>query len=496
MNILVVSSEIIPFAKTGGLADVAGTLPKYYKKNEHKVIVAMPFYKHIIKANIKKFGIKKDIKIEQTRELTVKQGKNNILFKIHIWIYDGLRYLLYENDDLFDRDSLYTMKSEDKGKSEIREYSDNFERFSAFSKAVLETIFRIQMDFDVIHCHDWQTSMIPIYAKSDKYKSKFERLPLFVLTIHNLAFQGLFPHSKWNLSGLDDSYYHFESMEFWSDMNLLKGGIIYSDLLTTVSPTYCKEIQNKEFGCGLDGFLSHYNNKLYGILNGIDIREWNPETDEYIAPYNYKLNSITNKKTFKLKFLRAGGFANLQFPFFTMVTRLTEQKGIQLLLSIFEKLMSLPLNLYILGSGDPKFEKKLNKFAKRFPKKFKFQTGFNDQLAHQLYGAGDFFLMPSTFEPCGLGQMIAMRYGNIPIVSCTGGLKDTVTDFTKNNSKGTGFIFHRQNSEKLLQTVRTAIDVYKGNNFYKFINNAMKQDFSWDISTKKYLKLFKEGHKK
>ncbi len=492
MKILIASSEAVPFAKTGGLADVAGTLPKYFKEEGHEVFVFMPFYKPLIQENIDKLQLRSKLKHKGNINFKVTLGNAEMQSKAYIYEYMGISYVFVEKDEFFKRPDLYVERMTVNGIEKKADHPDNFERFVFFSKAVLEIALAMDIGPDVIHCHDWQTAMIPVFAKSALFKGRFRKIPVMILTIHNIAFQGIFPYSKWFLTSLDASYYSLDKMEYWGDINLLKGGIIYSDVITTVSNQYRRELQTKEYGAGLDGLLSMNHAKMYGILNGIDKEEWDPLKDEHLHPLNYGPGNTTNKTKFKLAFLSGElGLEDTENMLLSAVTRLTHQKGIDLLIDAFEELMTLPLNIVILGSGDVDYENKLIYFREKYPRRFAFRTGFQNELAHKIYAAGDFFIMPSRFEPCGLGQLIAMTYGNIPIVRRTGGLIDSVADWDAAKRTGEGIMFKHATAADLLAAVKTALSLYASMDFNTLRDNAMKKNVTWANSAKEYLKLYR-----
>lgn len=456
MKIVMAASEVVPFAKTGGLADVTGALPLALEKEGQEVVIMMPRYKAVDQA---KYNLKK-----------VKEG----LFCTTIG--KGIKVYFIENDEYFLRDFLYGDKNGD--------YPDNLERFSYFSKRVLETIKELGFKPDIIHCHDWQTSLIPVYLKNLYAQDAFFKGTRTVLTIHNIGYQGLFPKDEFPKLGLDWSLFSVEGLEFYDKVNVLKGGLVFSDVINTVSMTYSKEIQTEEFGFGLEGLLDKRRDRLFGILNGIDYSIWNPETDPFIK-------SQFSKTTLSLK---AKNKADLQsvcrlpvkkdIPLFGIVSRLAEQKGFDILAEGIDIICTLGLQMVVLGTGDLYYHKVFEDMARKYPKVISLNLKFDDLLAHKIYAGSDIFLMPSRYEPCGLGQLIALRYGTVPLVFKTGGLADTV------NSKN-GFIFEKYSKDGLLRSLKRALNAFEDKEkWQKLICTGIACDFSWDESAKKYVQLY------
>ncbi len=456
MKILFVSSEVTPFAKTGGLADVAGSLPLALEKLGIEVKVVLPKYRIIKAAGAK------------------------------TTIGSGIEVFFIENQKYFDRDQLYGDKFGD--------YPDNLERFAYFSKACLELAKKIYASGgkpDVIHCNDWQSSLIPVYLKTLYKDDPFFQNIKTVLTIHNLSYQGLFDKSQFPKSGLGQELFGIDGLEFYGKVNVLKGGILFSDLITTVSPTYSKEIQTQEFGCGLEGVLMRRSNDLYGIINGIDYDIWNPRTDKYIAK-NYTADSVEDKYINKEDLQKTGKLkVDKRIPLIGIISRLADQKGLDLISAIIGDLLKSNIQFVLLGAGDNKYHVLFEKIAKLYPRKASINLKFDAVLAQKIYSGCDMFLMPSRFEPCGLGQMICLRYGTIPIVRSTGGLKDTIQDFNEKAMSGNGFAFSEYSSSELLKTVKRALSAYKDKGLWqKLVKKAMGYDFSWESSAKEYLDLY------
>ena len=480
MRIAEVSPEIIPYAKTGGLADVAGTLPLYLEKAGHEISMFMPLYKSVKESgiDIKLSDITFDIPIGD-REYTVTLWKSIHHGSENIAIY------FIQRDEYYDRDALYGTESGD--------YQDNSERFIFFSRAVIEAIKRLGLSIDIIHCHDWQTALIPVYLKTlfthDKKLSSIKT----VLTIHNLAYQGMFRQEEMKLTGLDMSLFNWKNLEHWGNVNFLKGGIVFTDFVTTVSERYAEEIRTVEFGCGLEDVIREYENKLYGIINGVDYSEWSPEIDNLIS-HKYSVDDLSGKALCKTHLQKTLNLPQTEAPLLGMISRLAEQKGVDLLIVIMDELMERDLQLVILGIGDEKYHQMLKEAVPKYNSKLSVNIMFDNKLAHEIETGADIFLMPSKYEPCGLNQMYSLRYGTIPVVRETGGLADTIIDANDENLKNgtaTGFTMKGYFAAELLFTIDRALELYKSKKPWNALReNAMKQDWSWEKSAYKYVELF------
>jgi len=459
MKIAICASEVVPFAKTGGLADVAGALPIALKKQGYDVIIIMPGYHQV---DAKKFNIRK-----LNCDISYCVTENNI------------KVYFIESQQYFGRKGLY--------QDENGDYRDNIERFAYYCRRALHLLKEVNFSCDIIHAHDWQASLIPVYLKTVYSKDEFYSNMRTVLTIHNIGYQGIFSKEEFLKLGLDWRVFNIEGLEFYGKINILKGGIVFSDLINTVSPGYAKEIMTAEFGFGLEGLLSKRSRYLYGILNGLDYDIWDPEKDEFIIS-KYSLAEPEKKRPNKADLQRACNLPVLdRAPLFGIVSRLAEQKGFDILSEAIEDICKMGAQIVILGSGELKYENLLKRAAGNFSDSVSFNIRFDDPLAHKIYAGSDFFLMPSRYEPCGLGQMIALRYGNIPVVYKTGGLADTV------NSKN-GFLFSSYNKGDLLKAVKRAISVFSDKDkFSKLIFCAMKYDFSWERAAKEYIKLYEKA---
>lgn len=473
MKVLFAVSESGPFAKSGGLADVAGSLPKELKSLGTDVRVILPKY-GTISDEYKK-------KMKKIKEFTISVGWRNQYCGIEELTYQGVTFYFIDNEYYFKRDRLYG-------------YYDDGERFAYFSRAVLEALNHIQFFPDVLHCHDWHSAMIPFLLRSEySYRKGYGKIRT-VFTIHNLQFQGIFPKEVLgDLFGMDDHHFSSGSLEFYGIINYMKGALVAADKITTVSPTYKEEIQTEYYGEKLEGVLRTREEDLIGILNGIDEDFYNPGTDPLIyqtyTASQYKKKAVNKKKVQKF----FGLPEKPSTPLMVMITRLTRQKGLDLVKCVLHEILEEDIQILILGTGDYEYEEYLKYEASVHPDKMKVHIGFNEDLAHKLYAAADLFLMPSLFEPCGLGQLIAMKYGAVPIVRETGGLNDTVQSWNEVTEEGNGFSFRNFNAHDMLYTIRRAIRFYKEEDVWgEIVKNAMLMDNSWAQSAFRYNQLYAE----
>ncbi len=477
MKILFTASEAAPFAKTGGLADVAGSLPRALASLGHEVSVVIPRYRQVdVDAyklkHIATFFVPLGSWKERCDVLRGSMGR-------------GVTVYFVNKDVFYDRPELYRTAQAD--------YPDNAERFIFFSRAVLELCIALDLRPQIVHCNDWQTGLIPLYLKKSYGASGALENARSVFTVHNLGYQGLFWHWDMRLTGLDWDVFTPEGIEFWGRMNLLKAGLVYADVVTTVSRTYSREIQTPEYGHGLDGVLMDRSRDLYGILNGIDYGEWNPARDRNI-PRTYSAERPAGKAVCKKELLSRLGLPDNGAPLIGMVTRLADQKGFDILTEALPEVMSLGAQLVILGTGDAKYARILSDAASRYHDRMRVVLQYNDGLAKNIYAGSDLFLMPSRYEPCGLGQMIALRYGTVPVVRKTGGLADTVTEYNARTGRGTGFLFEDYSDTALVEGLRRALSVYaKADKWKRLMLSGMKQDFSWTQSAKEYIKVYRKA---
>lgn len=473
MKVLFAVSECGPFAKSGGLADVAGSLPKELKKLGTDVRVILPKY-GTISDDYKK-------RMKKLKEFTVSVGWRNQFCGIEELEYQGVIFYFVDNEYYFNREGLYG-------------YDDDGERFAYFSRAVLEAFEQLHFYPDVLHCHDWHTAMIPYLLRMEYYKRKGYELIRTVFTIHNLQFQGIFPKEVLkDLLGLDDRSFRPNHLEFFGNINFMKGGIVAADKITTVSPTYKNEIQTAPFGEKLDGLLQERDEDLQGILNGIDEEFYNPANDPLIFQ-TYTAATLKKKGVNKREIQKQFGLKqSAGTPLLVMISRLTKQKGLDLVKCVLREILQEDIQFIVLGTGDWEFEEYHRQAARIYPEKLKVYTMFDEGLAHKLYAAADLFLMPSLFEPCGLGQLIAMKYGAVPVVRETGGLNDTVKAWNEFTGEGNGFSFKHFNAHDMLYTIRRALSFYQNEKGWNtIVKQAMEMDYSWAQSAFRYNQLYAE----
>ncbi len=463
MNIVFCSSEVFPFAKTGGLADVAGALPIALEKLGCKVSIFLPCYKGI-----------------DTRHFEKVPGVNSDVFRARLG--KKIDVYLIIKDEYYNRLGLYG--------DEHGDFPDNLDRFKFLCTETLALIKFFGIKTDIVHCHDWQTALIPVYLK-EKYKDDdhFKNTKT-LLTIHNLAFQGLFPKREFEKLGLSQELFCDEGFEFFDKVSFLKAGIIYSDGVNTVSQQYALEIQTKEFGCGLENVLHSHRGQVVGILNGLDYDVWDPKVDQFLTQNfgrdDFADNKIGNKialqKRFKLP-------RQAEVPLFGFVGRLAHQKGVDVILEMLQDLGSMDIQVLIQGVGSGQYRKSLNDLAKQYPQKLALSFEFDESLAHQIYAGCDFFLMPSLFEPCGLSQMISLAFGTIPIVYKTGGLADTINEFDEKSGTGNGFLFDEYKKDAFIKEINKAAHAFHQKDMHqKLIKNAFDSRFTWEHSANKYIK--------
>lgn len=473
LKVLYVASEAVPFVKTGGLADVAGSLPKELKQKGVDVRVVIPKYS----------GIKEEYRNNMEH---IYDGEINVSWRkkylgIDRYDYKDVPFYFIDNQEYFYREGYYG-------------YPDDVERFTFFCRAVLEMLPHIDFWPDVIHMNDWQTGLISVYLKLEHNKDVRYNKIKTVYTIHNLKYQGRFWKGYLpDVLGLDWKYFNNGDLEYFDDINFMKGAIVYSDKVTTVSRSYAKEIQDPYYGEGLEGMLQKRDADLSGIINGLDYEDYNPETDKYIFKNFDVHNAIAAKGNNKEALQKKLGLpVNRKIPMIGMVTRLVEAKGLDLVTRILDELLEYEnVQFVILGTGDRQYEDWFKGLVWRYPKKVSANIFFNNELAHQIYAASDLFLMPSQYEPCGIGQLIALRYGTVPIVRATGGLKDTVEAYNNYTQTGNGFSFNNYNAHELLFSIKRAIDgIADEGKHIHLVENAMTADYSWEESAKQYKELY------
>ena len=477
MNILFVTAEMAPFAKTGGLADVCGSLPAEIARYGHVVKVMMPYYQMVRR---QKFTV--CVAIDK---LTVTLQGKKYAVRILSTMHKGVEVFFVDVPEFFDRTELYGTAQGD--------YDDNDKRFSLFQKSCFEIARLCNWRPDIIHCHDWQTGLIPVYVKTLLRANPFWERTKTVFTIHNLAYHGLFdPASALPATGLGWDVMTMDKLEFYGKLSFIKGGLVYADKITTVSEQYAKEIQTKEFGCGLEGVLRTRQRDVCGIINGIDIDEWNPAKDpDLTVPF---LPDERNKKIANKGILQKenGLDVDPNIPVIGMITRLADQKGLDILAPIMTKLAKMNVQFVLLGTGDARYNTLFAKLGEKYPGVFGMNITFDPRMSKRIYAGSDMFLMPSRFEPCGLGQMIALRYASVPLVRKTGGLADTINEFDPKTEQGNGFTFTDYTSDALLAMIKRAIKVFKDKKAWRrLVENGIQCDFSWRASAKKYCTLYK-----
>ena len=474
MKIAMVASEARPFCKTGGLADVVYSLSKELVKMGEEVSIFLPFYD-----SIRRQISEKVLKKAASFKTHMSWRKQNV--DVYQLVTEGINYYFIENQQYFERGHIYG------------DFDDG-ERFAFFTMAVKQFMLTKRMYPNIIHVHDWQAGMLPCLLRvDDECRAKFAKTK-FVFTIHNPAFQGLMP--KFTLGdfyNLTDEYFDNGSVRFKDQVSTLKAGIVYANKITTVSPTHHLELLTPEGGMGLDQVLRYREWDFSGILNGIDYLEFNPNEDKQIAePFNEK-NLVSGKKANKEALMNQYGLKNTKGPLFSLVTRITWQKGFDIIFPAVEELIRRGASIFMLGSGEHQYEKRWEELRSRYPEQVGIFIGYSDNLAHKVYAASDFFIMPSLFEPCGLGQMIAQRYGTLPIVRRTGGLKDSVICYDGSNAEtSNGFGFDAYSTYEMTRTAMYAYDVYQNKKIlHQLMKNAMVTDNSWLKSTLEYIKLYK-----
>lgn len=472
MKILYVTSESTPFIKTGGLADVAGSLPKAIRKKGHDIRVVLPLYSKINEEFRKK--------MKYIGYYYVDFSWKHKYCGVFELIYDGVIFYFLDNEDYFKRNNIYGE-------------NDDYERFIFFSKASVILPKYLNFRCDVIHSNDWHSGLVPVYVNDFRQGDDFYNDVKTLYTIHNIKYQGQFDRSIFFLTGLPGKYLSYNDLEFDFGINFMKAGIIHSTKFNTVSKTYAEEIKYDFFGERLEGVINHYSYKLSGIINGLDFDVWNPKTDKIIFK-NYDYSTIENKVLNKIFLQKRFGLpVRKDIPLIAMVTRLAQMKGIDLLRYIFEELIQEDIQFVILGTGEYEYQEMFKYFEYKYPEKVAARIYFDTKEANMIYAASDFYMMPSIFEPCGISQLIALRYGSLPIVRETGGLKDTVIPYNKFTGDGTGFTFSNINAHELLFKTKEAINLYYNNkkDLKKLVKNAMNSNYDWDKSCDEYISLYR-----
>ncbi|HZQ25915.1 MAG TPA: glycogen synthase GlgA [Terriglobales bacterium] len=474
MHIAFAASECVPFSKTGGLADVVGALPQALAAAGHQVSVYVPLYRQTKLADphtvVRSITVPFD---DRYRFCSVVSGGS----------HGGVKFYFVDYPPYFDRDALYGTKSGD--------YPDNAERFALFSRAVIEASKVIGVP-NVFHCHDWQSALVPIMLRTLYAEDPVFRDVATVFTIHNMGYQGLFPPEVLPLLMLPWDLFTISKMEFFGQINFLKGALVFSDFVTTVSRKYSQEIQTTEYGFGLEGVLRNRAATVSGILNGVDYAEWSPQTDKFIVA-NYSPENLAGKAKCKQDLLAAFGVdnADLKLPVIGIVSRFAAQKGFDLISQVMDRLAREEMIIVALGTGDKEYEEMFLRMHKQFPNKIAVKVAYDNTLAHKIEAGADMFLMPSRYEPCGLNQIYSLKYGTVPIVRATGGLDDTVETWDARSGKGTGFKFSEYNGESLLLTIKQALHAFRDPTSWQMLmKNGMNRDFSWNTSARDYARIY------
>ncbi len=482
-KVLMIASEAVPLAKTGGLADVCGALPIALRQAGHDVSLILPAYRCVHQA-----GLPID---ETSHVLEVPVGNrivNGRILRTRLPDSD-VPVFLVARDEYFDRPGLYGDGKED--------YRDNCERFVFFCRAALEAIRELRLEVEIVHCHDWQTGLVPVYLSVEYGVARGYDHLRTVMTIHNMAYQGRFWHWDMVLTGLDWKYFNWRQLEFYGDLNLLKAGLVFADTLTTVSPRYACEIQSAPHGCGLEGLLASRRRDLHGILNGVDYELWSPASDKYLS-HTYDASNWRQGKAACKSALQSemGLNPDPAVPLLGFIGRMVEQKGIELILATMDRwARTQPVQWVLLGNGNPDYEQRLTRLAKEYPHRIAARIGFSDELAHRIEAGADIFLMPSRFEPCGLNQLFSLKYGAVPVVHRTGGLSDTITDANADSlarEEANGFDFDEYSESQFETALARACDVYSNDpkTWDQMVRTGMQQDWSWDRSGRQYAELY------
>ncbi|MGD0349981.1 MAG: glycogen synthase GlgA [Verrucomicrobiota bacterium] len=476
MNILLASSEVHPFSKTGGLADMAGALGKALARGGHEARIVTPLYR----------GIRENFPQIRRVDWWFDLPLGGRRVQAELWsleINQAETVYFIHQPEFYHRAGLYQ-------ENDVS-YPDNAERFIFFSKCVAQLARYLPWRPDVVHINDWQTGLVPALILEQRRAEGWGNPPPTCLTIHNLFYQGIFPPGAFALTNLPREFFTMEGAEFYGQLNCLKAGIVFADAITTVSPRYAREIMTEEFGCALDGLLRQRQNRLFGILNGVDGDEWNPATDP-LLPCAYSITRLAGKTTCKLALQKEMGLPETaDTPLFGTISRLAEQKGVDIQLGALEEMLSADIQFVQLGSGSSAYERGYYELARRFPSKVAVRVGYDEGLAHRIEAGCDFYLMPSRFEPSGLNQMYSLRYGTIPIVRAVGGLDDSVIDFSQAAARANGIKFNEYSSRALAKAIRKALALYRHPGLLQRARrNAMKLDFSWDQTVGEYLKVY------
>ncbi len=480
MKIAFASSEMVPYAKTGGLADVAGALPLELHARGEEVAAFLPWYRTVRAAGtaVRDTGVELDV------DLGFLSASGRVLEADPA---PGPRVFFIDAPEFFDRDDLYQTRG--------RDHFDNAPRFAFFARAVIEAVSKLELEPDVFHANDWQTALIPVYLKTLHAAGPLGKAGT-LLTIHNLAYQGVFPEAAFPVTGLPETLFDWTRLEFFGKVNYLKGGIVYAGALNTVSSTYAREILTPAFGAGLEDVLKTREKDLFGVVNGIDTSVWNPGTDPHL-PARYAREDLAGKQACKRALCEEAGLDDADAPLFAMISRLAHQKGVDLLAESVDALVSMGAPLVVLGTGDPLYHRMLEKAEKKHPGKVKAFLAFDNALAHRIEAGADVFLMPSRYEPCGLNQLISMRYGTIPVARRTGGLADTVVDAGPDamaSGEATGFVFEKATGKAFVEACARAVEAFGMREAWsRLVRTGMAKDWSWKRAAGEYLDLYRRA---
>lgn len=477
MNVLIASAEVHPYSKTGGLADMTGALAKALAEAGCQVTLVTPLYSGIAE---------RYPELAAGDQLDIPMAGQGVSGRVKVLsLTHNLKVYFIEQPRYFGRPGLYQEKGVD--------YPDNAERFTFFCKAIVQLARGLPVQPDVVHVHDWQCGLVPLFIHHSRTLGVWTNPPRVCFTIHNLAYQGNFPPYEYLWTNLPRDYFHLDGLEFYGQMSFLKAGIVFSNIITTVSPRYSREILSKEYGCGMEGILLHRQGALVGILNGVDYSEWKTTGNPHLK-YSYSSSRIKGKEREKLRLQNEMGLAeSSEIPLYGNIGRMVEQKGIDILIGALEEMLDRDVQMVCLGSGQPEYEKALLDLARQYPAKMAVRIGYNEALSHQIEAGSDFFLMPSRFEPCGLNQMYSLRYGAIPIVRATGGLDDSVIDITEALDRANGIKFSDYSVGALVKAMHKSLALYREPALLRYYRqNAMRADFSWKKTALEYLDVYTE----
>lgn len=481
MRIVFAASECVPYAKTGGLADIMGALPSAIAALGHEVTLYLPLYRSVqkrLQSTARKVAI---------GSLTIPfQNYSRFVTVVDGGKHDGVQYYFLDCPELFDRESLYGTPAGD--------YSDNAERYGLYCRAILESVKQLGVP-DVFHAHDWQAGLLPVMLRTIYYFDPLLKHVPTVFTIHNAGYQGIFPSATIPLLQLPWNTFTMDKLEFWGQVNFLKGAIVYSDLITTVSPRYAEEIQTPEFGFGLDDILRKRSADLHGILDGVDYRQWDPATDSKIAAH-YTPEKLDGKVACRKDLLHAFSLDHCpaETPVLGIVSRAATQKGFDFIAAVADQLAAQDMFLVVLAQGEPYYEGLLRGLAERYPKKIAVKIAYDETLAHKIEAGADMFLMPSRYEPCGLNQIYSLKYGTVPIVRATGGLDNTIEDYDEAGGAGTGFKFYGLNAQDFWNAIERALKLFRDKAAWqKLIRNGMAKNYSWQGPAAEYVKLYEDA---